>query len=645
LKKIISILFILSFSLVFSQNAKVDSLKVLLNSSTDKYEIAKTNLQLAKLYEQIDVEKGKEFAKNALLNHNSDSLLAETNYQLGRFMFFTAQLDSAEYFFLKSLEIFTRMNDKDKAASINIGIGAIQLRQGEYNKTIKTLTETAAYFEETGDKLNAAKCYNNISSALAELENYPKAIEYNEKALQVFNEQNLTQFQIITLPNLAAQHYKNGDTIQAINYNLQAEKLAIDIGNKRALSIIYNNLGSIYLNREPEKARDYLEKTIQLKTELNLKSGIEVTQGNLGYLHLKNKEYQKAANYYKQMAEQVNGKQLVFAYDQLQICYKNLNLPAVALEFSEKSRQLNDSLLNAENQKVFAEIQTRYETEKKEKEIKELETTNLEVEFKRKINQNLFLATFGILLLTILMVYNMLKSSKRKRKVAEQELKIKNQVLIEQLKTQELNGIDAIIDAQEKEQSRIADDLHDNLGSKIATLKLYIQEINSEKNDSSEKENLLNKLTILADETYKEVRKIAHDKNTGALINKGLIPSIKTIANEISISEKLQIEVNNINVNKRIKNNIEIQVFRIVQELLTNIIKHAEASEVTIQFSEDENMLNVMVEDNGKGFDVNNIVFGMGLKNIEKRLEKIDGNIVIDSTPGNGTTIILNIPL
>jgi hypothetical protein len=399
------------------------------------------------------------------------------------------------------------------------------------------------------------------------------------------------------------------------------------------------------LDREPEKARDYLEKTIQLKTELNLKSGIEVAQGNLGYLHLKNKEYQKAANYYNQVAQQVNGKQLVFAYDQLQVCYKNLNQPSVALDFSEKSRQLNDSILNAENQKVFTEIQTKYETEKKEKEIIELETTNLEVEFKRKINQNLFLATFGILLLTILMVYSMFKSSKRKRKVAEQELKIKNQELIEQLKTQELNGIDAIIDAQEKEQSRIADDLHDNLGSKIATLKLYIQEINSEKNDSSEKENLLNKLTILADETYKEVRKIAHDKNTGALINKGLIPSIKTIANEISITEKLQIEVNNINVNKRIKNNIEIQVFRVVQELLTNIIKHAEASEVTIQFSEDGNMLNVMVEDNGKGFDVNNIVFGMGLANIEKRLEKIDGNIVIDSTPGNGTTIILNIPL
>jgi signal transduction histidine kinase len=243
------------------------------------------------------------------------------------------------------------------------------------------------------------------------------------------------------------------------------------------------------------------------------------------------------------------------------------------------------------------------------------------------------------------MVYNMLKSSKRKRTLAEQELKIKKQEFIQQLKTQELNGIDAIIDAQEKEQSRIADDLHDNLGSKIATLKLYIEELSNEKEDTTEKDTLLEKLMNLAEDTYKEVRQIAHDKNSGALINKGLIPSIKKIANEISISEKLQIDVININVNKRIKNNIEIRVFRILQELLTNIIKHAEASEVTIQFSEDEEILNVMAEDNGLGFNTNEITHGLGLTNIEKRLDKIDGSIVIDSTVGNGTTIILNIPL
>ena len=646
MKKLISILFILCFSYAFSQNDEVDSLTARLNSISDKFEIAKTNLQLAKLYEQIDIVKGKEFANKAMLYNLNDSLLAETNYQMGRFMFYTAQLDSAEYYFEKAKQIIITFNDEKQIAIINISLGAVQLRLGEYNKTIKTLTESAAYFEESGDKLNAAKCYSNISSALAELENYTNAIEYNEKALLVFNEQNLTQFQLITLPNLAAQQFKNGDTIKAINYNLEAEKLALEMGNKRSLSIIYNNLGSIYLDSEPEKARDYLEKTIQLKNELNLKSGIEVAQGNLGYLHLKNGEFHAAIIHYNEVVQRVNGKQLVFAYGQLNKCYKGLRQYEKALENSEKSRILIDSILSAENQKVFNEIQTKYETEKKEKEIFELTSEKLEVDNKRIRNQNLLFGTLGILFLTILLIYFLLKNSKRKRILVQQKLIIHNQELVQLLKTQELNGMDAIIDAQENERSRIADDLHDNLGSKIATLKLYIEEVsNKENKNKDEKALLLNKLKTLADDAYKEVRKIAHNKNFGALINNGLIPSIKTISNQFSTSDKLQIEVINIDVNKPIKNNIEIQVFRIVQELLTNIIKHADATEATIQFSQDDNTLNVMVEDNGKGFNINETSLGFGLTNVEKRLEKIGGNVVFDSTMGNGTTIILNIPL
>ena len=639
----ISALFISIFS--YAQNAEIDSLSGLLNSTTDKNEIASLNLQLAKRFERINFNTGKNFALKALENSENDSLLAEANNQLGRIYFFMSKPDSALYFLKNSKEILARLNDKKSVAIINISLGAIQLRQGDYNGTIKTLTESAAYFEETGDKLNAAKCYSNISSALAELENYSQAIEYNEHALAVFEEKNLFPFQLITLPNLAAQHYKNGDTLKAINYNLEAEKLATEMGNKRSLSIIYNNLGSIFLDSDPEKAKDYLEKTIRLKNELNLKAGIEVTLGNLGYLSMKNGDYKTSISYYKQVADIVNGKQLAFAYNQLKDCYTKLNQLSMALMYSEKARQLNDSILNAENQKIFTEIQTKYETEKKEKEISELKTKNLKIELKQDRNKILLLASLGILILTFFLVYFLLKNSKRKRIVAEQDLKIKNQEITQLLKNQELNGIDAIIAAQENERSRIADDLHDNLGSKIATLKLYIEEIRTSKNKTKEKQELLEKLKSLADETYGEIRKIAHNKNFGALINQGLIPSIKTIAREISVSEKLQIEVININVDKRIKNNIEIQVFRIVQELLTNIIKHADATEATIQFSEDENRINIMVEDNGKGFNTNEADFGLGLTNIEKRIENIDGNMVIDSTPGNGTTVILNIPL
>lgn len=645
LKFIIIIGFILLANIpnVYSANNEIDSLTNLLLSEKNNYEIAKINLHLAKLHERVDLLKGKKFAYKALYSEN-DSLMAEATNQLGRFYFFTAQLDSAEYYFKQAKQYLINLEDENRVAIINIGIGAILLKKGDYNNTIKTLTESVSYFEKTGDKLNAGKCYSNMSAAFAELGNFNKAIEYNEKALEIFGTLELIQFQLITLPNLAAQHLKNGDTLKAINYNLEAEELAISMGNKRSLSIIYNNLGSAYLDTDETKAREYLGKTIALKNELNLKDGMEVVQGNLGYLYLKNNDFKTALYHYKLSEQLANGKQLVFAYQQIKKCYVGINQFKNAFEYSEKARKLNESILSAENQKVFNEIQTKYETEKKENEILELQTRNLEVDNKRIQSQILLAISLGILLITFLLIYILLKNSRRKRVLIQQKMKIKNQEFVDKLKTQELNGIDAIINAQEKERNRIANDLHDNLGSRIATLNLYINDL-EQKSKKDERTAVLSKLKKLAEDTYSEVRKIAHDQNAGALLNKGLIPSMKLIAHQVSTPGSLKVVVININVNKRVQNNIEIQVFRIIQELLTNIIKHANATEATIQFAEDDNMLNVMVEDNGVGFDIKTANFGLGLNNIEKRMENINGDLVIDSTIDNGTTIILNIPL
>lgn len=635
MKHLLTIWFLCLFIFTHAQTQIIDSLQAQLDTAEDPFQKALLYLNLSKQYESVNLEKGKTFAKKALYEKN-DSIMAEACNQLGRFFFFTSQPDSAKFYFEEAKNHLIRLKDDRSVAIINISLGAVELRAGDYNQTIKTLTESLSYFEDNDDELNAAKCYSNISAAFAELGNYPKAIEYNEKALDVFVRQNLVQFQLITLPNMAAQHLKNGDTLKAINDNLEAEKLALAMNNKRSLSIIYNNLGSVYLDPDPVKARQYLEKAIALKNELSLKSGIEVAQGNLGYLHLKNKEYPQALNYYQLVEKQVNGEQLVYTYEQIRKCYEGLKDYQQALLYSEKARQLNDSILDAGNQKVFSEIQTRYETEKKEKEILELQSQNLEVDNKRIRNQNLFLIALGIFALSGVLAYYLFKRNQQKQKTERQKL-------LQQLKDQELRGIDAIVDAQEKERERIANELHDNLGSRMATLKLLIDDVRQKtKKEQSEQ---FEKLQILADETYREVRKIAHNNHTGALLSHGLIASMKTIAEQISESGRLKVDVININVKQRVKNNIEILVFRIIQELLTNIIKHAKASEVTIQFSEDKQELTIMIEDNGKGFDVKETNFGFGLTHIEKRLINVQGNIEIDSSPGNGTTIIITIPL
>ena len=631
---------------IFSQTTKLDSLLLLLNSANSDYELAIANFHLAKAHESINMIESKEFSLKSLEYKSSDSLLAETYNQLGRISFFESKLDSAIYYFDRTKHFFSISQNLKRIAEINISIGSVQLKQADYNKAIKTLTKSATFFENTNDSINTAKCYNNIASAFAELDNYLKAIEYTKKALTIFENQNETYYQLIALPNLAIQHFKNGDTSKAIEYSIQAEKLGIKLNNKRSLSIIYNNLGTIYLDNNPQKAKKYLEKTLALKKELNIKNGIEITQGNLGYIHFKNKNYKKAIQYYNLVAEKVNGKQLIFVYDRLKECHKELNRLDMALNLAEKSSILKDSILNIDNQKQFAEIQTKYETEKKEREIAELRSSNIEIDYKRKMNRYLLFMVSGLLIIMLLLVYFVFKSLKRKRLLVQQSHTIKTKKLEKLLKHQELEGIDAILDAQEKERDQIANDLHDNLGSKIATLKLYIDEITNIENDNQdEKRELTEKLKELSNETYKEVRTIAHQKNFGTFINKGLLPSIRAIANQISSSHKLAIELINININTHITNTVEIQIFRIIQELLTNCIKHSEASTVIIQFSEYDSVLNVIVEDNGKGFDKNKVSSAYGLKNVKRRIEKIGGTIEIDPRIGEGTTVILNIPL
>lgn len=624
-----------------AQNPTIDSLTTALGAASNTEQRAHIQLQLARHFERLDLAKGKSYALQALRYKENDSLLAETHNQIGRFYFFTGVLDSAEYHFKETRNLLAQLSDSSKLAVVSISLGAIQLRKGDYKATVNTLTQAAKYFESNLDELNAAKCYSNIASAFAELDNYPKAIEYSEKSLVIFNRLKQTQYQLITLPNLATQYFKIGDTAKAIAYNSDAERLAKKLGDKRSLSIIYNNLGSLYLKKDPKRAKNYLLETIELKKALNLNNGIEVAKSNLGFLMLEEGNYIGAIENLEAAKLKIKGKQQVLVFEHLASAYEGIGNMKLALESARNAKSLNDSIMNSENQKAIVEIQTQYETEKKENKILALSNENLQVDFKRKQNRNFLFASLGLLLLTLTLAYLGYKGNRRKRIIAQQQLTINRQKFEQQIKQQELNGIDAIVDAQEKERAKMAADLHDHLGSKIAALKLLVES----QPETATPESYRDKITNMIDDTYQAVRAMSRNKNFGAVINKGLIPSTQYIANQINQTGVIQVTVNAIGITQRLENSKEIQLFRMIQELLTNIIKHAEAKEATVQFTEDQNQLIIMVEDDGLGFEPDKNFDGMGLANLKKRINRINGSLNIDSSPGNGTTVIINVPL
>ena len=282
---------------------------------------------------------------------------------------------------------------------------------------------------------------------------------------------------------------------------------------------------------------------------------------------------------------------------------------------------------------IFAIISKRY------KEEENLKTITL-----KRIENNLLYFISAIILL---IGYFIIQNSNKKRLLALQEKELETQKNLTLIKEQEITTINAIVEGQEKERKRVAEDLHDNLGSVIATLKLHFDNlrINREKK-KIDQETLFDKTESLIDEAYKKVRSIAHAKNAGVIANQGLLIAVELMAEKISSANTTQIQVVHSGLDKPLDNSLEISLFRIVQELTTNIIKHAKASHATIGLNQHENGINIMIEDDGKGMDITQIDLnkGMGLHSIQTRVEHLQGDFTIDSTPTKGTTIIINVP-
>lgn len=374
---------------------------------------------------------------------------------------------------------------------------------------------------------------------------------------------------------------------------------------------MYINLGSTYLEKNPEEGLAYLRKALQLPNENRRK------------------------------------KDLILLYDYLYGAYKKRNQPDSAMYFLELRAEVQKNLDLELSAVAVNEIQTKYETEKKERENLELKHQNTSLEQEKTLNRNLFFAAFSSLAALGIISFLGYKNLKRKQALVQKEKELELQKAEKLMQDRELEAIDNMIQAQEEERRRLANELHDNLGSLLATLKLNFQHLASQIPKKNNLSDLVGHTEGLLDETYSKVRLLAHAKNSGVTADRGLLVAVNKLAADISKSQKLKVKVENFGLVNRLENTIEILLFRIIQELMTNIIKYADARQAVIYLTQHEDHLNLIVEDNGHGFDTRNMRSkeGMGLVSISQRLERLNGSLEIDSNPGQGTSVIINLPL
>ncbi|MDW7693933.1 sensor histidine kinase [Flammeovirgaceae bacterium SG7u.111] len=211
------------------------------------------------------------------------------------------------------------------------------------------------------------------------------------------------------------------------------------------------------------------------------------------------------------------------------------------------------------------------------------------------------------------------------------------------LKDLEISTLNSTIDTQEAERKRIATELHDRVGSMLSAVKLHFGAFSN--NDPQNPKVLM--LSKLLDDSLDEVRRISHNMTSGVLSKFGLEPALVDLKRTINASDRISMEIYFNNIDKKMSKDLEINLYRIIQESVSNVLKHADATEINVQLTRHEDgHLTLMIEDNGRGFDVNQAKSNsMGLQNIKNRASTFNGELNIDSFVGHGTTITIDFPI
>jgi len=287
-------------------------------------------------------------------------------------------------------------------------------------------------------------------------------------------------------------------------------------------------------------------------------------------------------------------------------------------------------------------LEVKFDTEKKERKILEQDLT-IEKESRQK-NQILYgLVALGVLLLVSFVFFQ--KRLKYQKTISAQKQAIQEKEIVELQQKNKLLALNSMIEGQEAERLRIAKDLHDSLGGLLSTVKAHFTTIQKEI-EQLEKLNITEKTNNLIDEACIEVRRISHNMMPHALSISGLQGALEDIGESLR-EEGFQTTLELKNLPKNIDPTKEVMIYRLVQEIISNIRKHAEAKTILVQLLGYKDELNLIIEDDGKGFDYEAALAkgGLGLKSINSRVQFLDGTIHWDSELEKGTSITINIPL
>ncbi|WP_248722037.1 sensor histidine kinase [Seonamhaeicola sp. ML3] len=567
------------------------------------------------------------------------TLLADAHYKVGEIYRYNFLGDSAYYHYQKAEKLYKGTRDKFKTAITLYGIAVIQCNEKDFTGCEVTSIEAISLLESLKETNEVQKyksfIYNNLGLAFGQLEQYEESVEYYEKAIELKKKLrgNNKATLVNSKNNLALSYKKSG------RYDLALEEYSEILGDKNLLVdrpevyalVLDNYAHTLYLSNQREQLPDLYLNALRITDSISPKgyNSIIINQ------HL--------AEYYNDVGMKDSAKFYAYSAKDIAQNYHNddylislfllskIEEGDIAAKHLKDYVKLSDSLLKVERRvrNKFARI--RYETD-------QIEQENIRISKERMW---LLIISVVVIMTSFLLYLVIMQRNKNK------ELKFiqKQQEANEEIYNLMLSQNESIEEARTLEKKRISEELHDGVLGRLFGTRLSLDSLNF--NNSEEAIKTRGQYIEQLKDIEQDIRKVSHELNTDFVSGAGFIDIIKTLLDTQTqvYGLKSLLQYDESIIWEDLSNKKKIHIYRIIQETLHNIHKHANASNVDISFKLKNNVIWLIIIDDGSGFNVNKTRSGIGLKNINSRINEINGTLAISSQINVGTTVTIEVPI
>ena len=624
-----------------------DSLLKLLPSAKDDINTVELYINIGQQYESNEPEIAKQYYRMARdVSQKIDYTLGQIKYITNYTFVLNMQgyYDSSLALNLQSVELSRQIKDSQYLTKTLFNTGTSYRLKEEYGNAVRYYEEGKKLFEKFGNKAMEAQANDILQNMYTGMKQYRKAVSYGKKAIVGLKDINNPGMLGMAYNNLGLNYVYLQQFDSANASFKEALRIAKKIGDQNMEATQYLNMGDVLLQQSEFNAiKPYMDKALAISKKLKLYESETIALKGLSFYFQYNKNYPLAQDYADSALSLANRFDFRNERQKLFTHLSNLAYSMQDMELGEyyakQNSLLEDSILNETIQKGTLELEKKYESKKKETHINQLEAVKkvqqLSIKQKNSLNYILIGAAATLLAITLLSYRNY----KQKQKLQQQR--------INELETEkQLTATSAVLKGEEQERTRLAKDLHDGLGGMLSGIKYSLNTMKGNLIMTPDNVQAFERSMDMLDSSIKEMRRVAHNMMPEALVKFGLDTALEDFCNDINQSGAVQVDYQSIGMaNVIVDQTTAITIYRIVQELLNNTLKHAAAKTAIVQLTKSDGHLSVTVEDDGKGFDTSILdqSKGIGWINIQNRVEFLQGKLDVQSEIEKGTSVHIEI--